>query len=106
MRGLLLAGALVAAGPAAAQEAGQGSCGRDLFMTKAAMQQTSRRLDEAGQDPVAQCRAWRLHVETLRKAKAVYERCSPASERAGQAAATERTIGEFAGLLRERCRGQ
>lgn len=106
MRGPLLAGLFLAAAPAAAQDSGPGSCGRDLFMTKAAMQQTSRRLDEAGQDPAAQCRAWRLHVEALRKAKAVYERCSPVAERAGQAAATERTLGEFAGLLRERCRGR
>jgi hypothetical protein len=106
MRGVLLAGVFLAATPAAAQDAGSGSCGRDLFMTRAAMQQTSRRLDEAGQEPAAQCRAWRLHVESLRRAKAVYERCSPASERAGQAAATDRTIGEFAGLLKERCRGR
>jgi hypothetical protein len=103
MRVLLPVLAVLGALPATAQE---GSCSRDLFMTRAAMQQTTYRLDNTGDDPAAQCRAWRGHVETLRRAKGVYERCLTGPERAQQAGMMERSAGEFSGLIKERCKGR
>jgi hypothetical protein len=95
--------ALLWAAPAGAQDA---ACSRDLFMTRAAMQQTTLRLEGAGNEMGAQCRAWRQHVETLRRAKSVYERCLSGAERAQQAGMMERSAGEFAGLIKERCKGR
>ena len=94
--------ALASAGNAAA--GGTATCGRDLFMAEAALRQTADRLQRSGDAPADRCRAWRLHVDTLRKVAGAYDRCLDGRERAEKAGSMKTMAGEFDGLIRERCR--
>jgi hypothetical protein len=84
----------------------QGACQRDLFMTRAALNQTTDRLQKTKPEPAELCRAWRFHLDTLRRASAVYGRCLTGGERSEKVGDMNSQASDFARLIGERCRGK
>jgi hypothetical protein len=109
LRALLLAGVVLAGAGTDAARAGVVDtplCQRDLLMTDAALRKTMELLQGAGTDPANQCRVWRGHVGTLRKARDVFARCTTGRERAENVGQMEGSAADFEELIRQRCKGR
>ncbi len=98
---LLLVALALPALPAAAQD---GICRRDLLIAESLQRTALDRLEAAGVGEVAECRAWREHVATMRRAAAIYRRCLDGETRGVKLTQTEGPASEFEGLVRQRCR--
>ena len=81
-------------------------CQRDLLMTDAALRKTMELLQGAGSDPANQCRVWRGHVVTLRKAGEVFARCTTGRERSENVGQMNGSAADFEELIRQRCKGR
>jgi hypothetical protein len=106
---LALSGTLLAGGGAGTARAGfvdTPQCQRDLLMTDAALRKTMELLQGAGADQANQCRVWRGHVGTLRKAREVFARCTTGRERAENVGQMEGSAADFEELIRQRCKGR
>jgi hypothetical protein len=95
------------AGSAQAQPAvAPASCPRDVFMSDAARNQSMRRLQEAGAAPRnTQCSTWRAHVDVLKQAEVINQRCLDGPERAGRLGDIRQSRTEFQDAIRDRCKG-
>ena len=62
-------------------------------------------LESAGDDDASRCRAWRRHVETMRRIATVYGRCTTGSERKQRLDQVQQSESEFGGLVKTRCKG-
>ena len=104
---LLVAGCLLAAGPARAEPRGVGdtACARDVLVASSMQRQAIDQLEQAGNEAADQCRVWRRHVETMRRVASVYGRCLSGAERTERLAQVQTSEKEFSGMVRSQCKG-
>lgn len=90
--------------PAHAQDA---ACARDLAATDAALTATLRRLEGARHaSPARRCAVLRSHVETMRRASAIFARCTTGRHRDENVGQMEGSIADFEEIIAERCGGR
>jgi hypothetical protein len=108
MRGaLLLAMALLLAGPVLAQQPRPATCSRDLFQNEAGFRQQQTRLAAvASADQATQCRAYREHVAYLQKARSVFAACQGGAERERNVAEMDSELVNYRALVANRCGGR
>lgn len=99
---LLTAGLAFGASAAAAQDT---TCPRDVLVASSMQRQAIDQLEAGGEDEPSRCRAWRRHVETMRRIASVYGRCLSGPERKDKLAEVQGSEREFGGLIGSRCRG-
>lgn len=87
---------------AAAQDA---TCQRDVLVASSMQRQAIDQLETTGDDDGSRCRAWRRHVESMRRIAGVYGRCLSGPERKQKLAEVQGSEREFGGLIKDRCRG-
>ncbi len=100
----LIAGFLLAAGSSVAM-AQDATCQRDVLVASSMQRQAIDQLEGGADDDAGRCRAWRRHVETMRRIAGVYGRCLSGPERKDKLAEVQGSEREFGGLIKERCRG-
>ena len=91
---------------AQAAPADEAACKRDLLVAESSIITSRERLQKAGETLPEQCRTWRQHVDTMRRTSAILTRCLTTPDKARRAADLDASAAEFAGLVRERCRGK
>jgi hypothetical protein len=90
-------------GPALAQ-ARTAACQRDLLVIDSTLREAMRRLEATGDASDAdKCTAYRSHVGELRKASAVFARCTTGREREENVGQTNASVADFQALIRARC---
>jgi hypothetical protein len=89
--------------PAAAQ-ARTAACQRDLLVMDSALREAMRHLEATGDASDAdKCTAYRSHVDALRKASAVFARCTTGREREENVGQMNASVADFQALIRARC---
>ncbi|MFC7396059.1 hypothetical protein ACFQU1_02465 [Chelatococcus sp. GCM10030263] len=89
--------------PAAAQ-ARTAACQRDLLVIDSTLREAMQRLEAAGDASDAdKCAAYRSHIETMRKASAVFARCTTGREREENVGQMNASVADFQALIRARC---
>ena len=88
----------------AVAQARTAACQRDLLVTDSTLREAMRRLEAAGDASDAdKCAAYRSHVETMRKASAVFARCTTGREREENVGQMNASVADFEALIRARC---
>jgi hypothetical protein len=91
--------------PAAAMaQARSAACQRDLLVTDSTLREAMQRLEAAGGASDAdKCTVYRSHLETMRKASAVFARCTTGREREENVGQMNASVADFEALIRARC---
>ncbi|WP_298957714.1 hypothetical protein [uncultured Methylobacterium sp.] len=108
MRATTMAGGLALAllAPVLPAAAADGTCARDLLVAQSSQKVAIDRLETLGDSEADRCRGWRQHVDTMRRAAAVYGRCLTGPERAGRLEQVQGQEREFSAMLQTRCKGR
>jgi len=90
--------------PAAMAQARTAACQRDLLVTDSQLREAMQRLEAAGDASDAdKCAAYRSHIDTMRKASAVFARCTTGREREENVGQMNASVADFQALIRARC---
>lgn len=102
MRTLILASALIAAGPALAATIAKpvdlGQCSRDLATVDRSFAAAMMDLQRNG-DPSNRCSAWRRHIDVMQKASVVFSRCTAPDARDGAVSQMKGSIADFEAMI-------
>jgi hypothetical protein len=106
VRALLAAAAFGTAAtllPGLATAQGTADCARELFYTESRLKIALADLEKAESQTLAsRCATWRTHLETMRRAGALYARCLGGPEREERVATMKEQVTGFEDRLR-RC---
>ncbi len=105
-RPILALVAILSAGAARADPAGDVACKRDLLIAESAVGLSRERLEKAGEALPERCRVWRQHVATMRRTSASFRRCLATPDKTRRAAELNASAAEFDGLVRDQCLGR
>ena len=105
MRTLILASALIAAGPALAATIAKpvldtSQCMRDLASVDRSFAAAMMDLQRNG-NPTNRCSAWRRHIDVMQKASFVFSRCTAADAREGAVSQMQGSIADFKAMIQQ-----
>jgi hypothetical protein len=82
-------------------------CQRDLAATHAGLEDTLARLKRVSNAPLKdKCAALHWHVGVMRKAGAVFARCTTGHERGENVGQMKGSVADFLDIIRQLCGGQ
>jgi hypothetical protein len=90
---------------AAAPPRPEAVCARDLAATDTRLRQTQARLNASQNRPMAQrCTAFRSHVQVMRAAAAVFDRCTTGRHRQENVGQMMGSIADWREIIQRNCR--
>ncbi len=83
----------------------EASCARDLAATQTSLRQTLERLNRTRSRPAAQrCATFRSHVQVMRAAAAVFDRCTTGRHRQENVGQMMGSIADWREIIQRNCR--